>query len=191
MTACSDSGGSEPNRSGARTTSISVLGKIGSLSAARGFGFCGGFFGLREPAAGRRFVPDAALPGSLFVAAGASQMMLQGRYSQFMNVATIRALWREVEAARARQFEDAVKWFNIADACAVWRDRRARWNLDAVLRVIIPASRGYAAEPTLEALFEMETLMLSRAPPGQSRALFDGLWKRWCIRACKSDTPWE
>jgi hypothetical protein len=97
-----------------------------------------------------------------------------------VHVETIRALWRGVDAARGRDFEAAVKWFDIADTCAVWRGRRAEWNLDAVLRFIIPASRGYSAEPTLEAVFEMEQLLLSKAQPGYSRRLF----------ACKSETPW-
>ena len=105
-----------------------------------------------------------------------------------MHVETIRALWRGIDAARAGDFEDAVKWFNTADTCAVWRGRRAKWNLDAVLRVIIPDSRGYSAEPALEAVFELEQLLLSKASPGYSRRLFDGLWKRWCIRACESGT---
>jgi hypothetical protein len=83
-----------------------------------------------------------------------------------------------------------VKWFNIADSCAIWRHRRAHWNLDAVLRLIIPASLGYGAEPTLEVVWEMETLLLSKAQPGHSRRLLDRLWKSWCIRAYKSETPW-
>jgi hypothetical protein len=33
--------------------------------------------------------------------------------------------------------------------------------MDAVLRLIIPASRGYSMEPTLEAVWEMEKLLLS------------------------------
>jgi hypothetical protein len=107
-----------------------------------------------------------------------------------VHVETIRALWRGVYAARAGDFEDAVKWFNIADTCAVHRDRRTRWNLDAALRFIILASRGYSAEPTLEAVFDMEQALLSKAEPGRSRRLFDGLWKRWCIRVNKSHTPW-
>jgi hypothetical protein len=107
-----------------------------------------------------------------------------------MHVETIRALWRGMDAARARQFEDALKWFDIADSCAVWRHRRAQWNLDAVLRLIVPASRGYSAKQTLEAVFEMEQALLSKAEPGRSRRLFDRLWKIWCIRACKSETPW-
>ena len=53
-----------------------------------------------------------------------------------------------------------------------------------------PATRVYSAEPTLEAVYEMEHLLLSKAEPGCSRRLFDGLWKRWCIRAYKSETPW-
>jgi hypothetical protein len=110
--------------------------------------------------------------------------------AQEVHVKTIRALWRGVAAARAHQFEDAVKWFDIADTCAVWRGRHARWNLDAVLRSIIPTSRGYSVEPTLEAVWEL-MLLLSKAQPGHSRVLFDGLWKRWCVRACKSGTPWE
>jgi hypothetical protein len=108
-----------------------------------------------------------------------------------VHVETIRALWRGIDAARGRDFEDAVKWFNIADTCAVHRDRRTRWTLDAVLRLIILASRGYSAEPTLEAVFEMEKLLLSTAEPGRSRRLFDRLWKSWCIRAYKSDTAWR
>jgi len=108
-----------------------------------------------------------------------------------VHVETIRALWRGVDAARAGGLEDAVTWFNIADTCAVHRGRRARWNLDAVLRLIILASRGYSAEPTLEAVWELEKLLLSKAQPGCSRRLFDGLWKRWCRRANKSETPWE
>ena len=107
-----------------------------------------------------------------------------------MHVETIRALWCGVDAARAGDFEDAVKWFNTADTCAVWRGRRAQWNLDAVLRVIIPDSRGYSAEPALEAVFELEQLLLSKAEPDRSRVLFDGLWKRWCRQAYKSQTPW-
>jgi hypothetical protein len=99
-------------------------------------------------------------------------------------------LWCGVDAARAGDFEDAVKWFDRADTCSVRRGRRAPWNLDAVLRLIIPASRGYGAEPRLEAVFEMETLLLSKAEPDRSRFLFDGLWKRWCIRAYRSQTPW-
>ena len=113
-----------------------------------------------------------------------------GKWSSRMNVETIRALWRGVDTARAGQFEDAVKWFDVADTCAVRRGRRARWNLDAVLRSIIPASRGYSAEPTMEAVWELEKLLLSKAQPGCSRRLFDGLWKRWCIRAHKSHPPW-
>jgi hypothetical protein len=97
-----------------------------------------------------------------------------------VHVETIRALWHAVDAARARDFEEAVKWFNIADTCAVHRGRRAHWNLDGVLRRIVPASRAYPAEPTLEAVYEMEKLLLSKAEPGCSRWLFDGLWKRWC-----------
>jgi hypothetical protein len=99
-------------------------------------------------------------------------------------------LWRGVDAARAKDFEGAVKWFDIADSCAVHRDRRAKWNLDALLRLIVLASRGFSAEPTLEAVFEMEQALLSKAEPDCSRRLFDGLWKRWCIRAYKSRTPW-
>ena len=108
-----------------------------------------------------------------------------------MHVETIRAVWRGVDAARAKDFEDAVKWLNAADSCAVHRDRRAKWNLDAVSRRIVPAFRGFGAEPTLEAVFELEQLLLSKAEPGRSRRLFDGLWKRWCIRAYKSETAWE
>ena len=101
------------------------------------------------------------------------------REDPHLQVETIRALWHGVDAARAKDFEDAVKWFNIADTCAVYRGRRAKWNLDAVLRRIVPTSRGYPAEPTLEAVYEMEHLLLSKAEPGCSH-LFDGLWKRWC-----------
>jgi hypothetical protein len=34
-----------------------------------------GFFGLRDPALGCRFIPEAALAGFLFFAAGAFQLM--------------------------------------------------------------------------------------------------------------------
>lgn len=91
-----------------------------------------------------------------------------------MHVKTLHALWRGVHAARAQRFEEAVNWFNIVDDCAA-RRRRTTWNLDAALRRIIPACRGYSAEPTLEAVFEMETALLSKAQPGCSRALFDSL----------------
>ena len=108
-----------------------------------------------------------------------------------MHVETISALWRGVRAARANRFEEAVRWFDSADTCAVWRGRRTRWNLDAVLRFIVARSRGCWLEPTLEAVWEMEKLLLSEEQPGHPRKLFDGLWRRWYIQAYKTDTPWE
>ena len=108
-----------------------------------------------------------------------------------MHVKTIRALWRGVHAARARQFAEAVDWFNVADDCAVWRRRRTLWNLDAVLRFIIPTYRGSWREPTLDAVVEVEGLLLSKPDrPGHARRLFDRLWTSWCVRAHKTDTAW-
>ncbi len=106
-------------------------------------------------------------------------------------VRTIQSLWRGVLAARARQFDAAVDWFNIADDCAVGRRRCAEWNLDAALRFVIRTYQESWQEPTLEAMVEMERLLVS-APdrPGHSRRLFDRLWKTWCVRAYKTDTPW-
>lgn len=108
-----------------------------------------------------------------------------------VRVKTIRALWRGVHAARAQHFATAVDWFNIAHDCAVWRRRRTLWNLDAALRFIIPACRASRREPTLEAVLEMEALLLSKADqPDHSRRLFDRLWTTWCMRAYRSEGLW-
>ena len=110
---------------------------------------------------------------------------------QIMHAKTIQALWHGVRAARAQQFGEAVAWFNIADGCAVWRHRRAHWNLDAALRFMIRTHRGSWQEPTLESLVEMEGLLLSQPDrPGHARRIFDRLWTTWCIRANKTETAW-
>jgi hypothetical protein len=96
-----------------------------------------------------------------------------------------------VHAARARQFAEAVDWFNIADDCAVWRRRRTLWNLDAALRFTIRTYRESWQEPTLDAVVEMEGLLLSKPDrPGHSRRLFDRLWTTWCARAYQTEPHW-
>ena len=108
-----------------------------------------------------------------------------------MHVKTIRALWRAVLAARAHQLGEAVDWFTIAHGCAVWRRRRALWNLDAALRLMMRMTKGSRREPSLESLVEMEALLLSKPDqPGHSRRLFDRLWTTWCMQAYQTEPLW-
>ena len=82
-------------------------------------------------------------------------------------------------------------WFTVAHGCAVWRRRRAEWNLDAVLRSMMRTTKGSRREPALESLVELEKLLVSKPDrPGHSRRLFDRLWTTWCTRAYQTEPEW-